>query len=53
MQLILLDAAEPSSFGFWFITEAVGAAIVFALLYFFIVKNPKINRPPKNDEKKD
>ncbi len=51
MQLILLQDVEPSGFAFWFITEAFFAIIVFALLYYFIVKNPKINRPPRNEKK--
>lgn len=57
--LILLQAAVPNaqpeqeqaSFTFWLITELVGAVFVFALLYFFFIKNPKINPPrQKRDE---
>ncbi|MBC7383198.1 MAG: hypothetical protein H7296_09420 [Bacteroidia bacterium] len=53
MLLIILEKAQDSSFTFWFITEAVGAAVVFALLYIFLIKNPKINRPPKRNEEED
>jgi hypothetical protein len=51
--LILLQAEAPklasepeqSSFWFWFICEAFGGAFVFLMLYFFFIKNPKINPP--------
>ncbi len=50
MKMILLTAAEPASFAFWFLTELFFAAVVVLLLYFFIVKNPKINKPRQRDE---
>ncbi len=52
MHIIILEAAQPSSFGFWFLSELVGAIVVFALLYIFIVNNPKINKrkPDRNEE---
>lgn len=53
MHLILLEEAQPSGFGFWFLSEALGGILVFALLYIFIIKNPKINKrkPDRNEEK--
>jgi prolipoprotein diacylglyceryltransferase len=52
--ILLTEPAEPASFTFWFLTEAFFGLVVFVLLYFFIVKNPKINKPPTNsDENKD
>lgn len=53
MKLILLEVAEPASFTFWFLTELAGGIMVVLLLYFFIVKNPKINKTPPRDEEKD
>lgn len=58
--LILLQTAVPvqpeqeqASFTFWFITELVGAAFVFILLYFFFIKNPKINPPRQKRRDED
>ncbi len=52
--IFLTTPAEPASFTFWFLTEAFFGLVVFALLYFFIVKNPKINKPPTHgDEDKN
>lgn len=42
--ILLLKQAEPASFTFWFLTELFFGLFVAALLYFFIVKNPKINK---------
>jgi hypothetical protein len=58
---ILLQAAEaklPSepeqaTFWDWFLWETVGAGVVFALLYYFFIKNPKINPPRKNRSYED
>ncbi len=50
MNQIILVAAEPASFTFWFLTELFFAGVVVFLLYFFIVKNPKINKPRPKDE---
>jgi hypothetical protein len=50
MNFILLEAAEPASFMFWFLTELFFAGVVVFLLYYFIVKNPKINKPRPKDE---
>ncbi len=59
--LILLQTAVPpvqpeqeqASFTFWFITELIGAAFVFILLYFFFIKNPKINPPRQKRRDED
>ncbi len=52
--ILLTEPAEPASFTFWFLTEAFFGLVVFVLLYFFIVKNPKINKPPTHgDENKN
>jgi len=48
--IFLVDQVEPAGFWFWFLTEAFFGAFVFALLYFFIVKNPKLNKAPENNE---
>lgn len=45
--------AEPASFTFWFLTELFFAIVVVFLLYFFLVRNPKINKNYKRDEEKD
>ena len=45
---------ERPSFWFWFATEAFFALIVTACLYYFFIKNPKINPPrKKRDEPQD
>jgi hypothetical protein len=49
--ILLTDQVEPAGFWFWFFTEIFFGAFVFALLYFFIVKNPKLNKAPENHEK--
>lgn len=51
--IFLTKPAEPASFTFWVLTEAFGGLFVFALLYFFIVKNPKINKPPTNGDENE
>lgn len=53
MSFILLQEPAPASFTFWFLTEAFFAVVVFLLLYFFIIKNPKINKPRPRDEEED
>lgn len=53
MKMILLTAAEPASFTFWFLTELFFAGVVVFLLYYFFVKNPKINKNLRRDEKED
>jgi hypothetical protein len=51
MKYALLTAAEPAGFMFWFLTELFFAAVVVFLLYHFLIKNPKINKPREEDEK--
>ena len=51
--IFLLKEPEPAGFLFWFLTELFFAAVVVALLYFFIIKNPKINPKAKEDEEED
>lgn len=53
MKLIILEAAQPAGFLFWFITELFFGIVVVLLLYFFIIKNPKINKTPNRDEEAD
>lgn len=44
---------EQASFWFWFLCEAVGALVVFVLLYIFFIKNPKINPPRQKRRDED
>jgi len=55
MKIYLLQQAPQSSFWFWFVTELFFVIFVALLLYFFIVKNPKINNQfkRKNPNEKD
>jgi prolipoprotein diacylglyceryltransferase len=53
MQVILLKAAEPAGFVFWFLTEMFFAGVVVFCLYYFLIKNPKINKQNKRDEDPD
>ena len=39
MQVILLKAAEPAGFVFWFLTELFFAGVVVFCLYYFLIKN--------------
>lgn len=47
--------AQGSDFWFWFLTEAFFAAFVAVLLYYFFVRNPKINkyRKPRREDEED
>jgi hypothetical protein len=49
----ILSEPAPAGFMFWFLTELFFAAVVVALLYFFIIKNPKINPRERKDEEED
>jgi prolipoprotein diacylglyceryltransferase len=51
--MVLLEAAEPAGFLFWFLTELFFAGVVVFLLYYFIVKNPKINKNSERHEEED
>ncbi|MCG9881314.1 MAG: hypothetical protein MH472_12010 [Bacteroidia bacterium] len=53
MHIVFLKAAEPAGFMFWFLTELFFAIVVVFLLYYFIVKNPKLNKQNKRDEERD
>jgi prolipoprotein diacylglyceryltransferase len=53
MQVILLKVAEPAGFVFWFLTELFFAGVVVFCLYYFLIKNPKINKQNKRDEDPD
>ncbi|MFN4082705.1 MAG: hypothetical protein ACK4K9_03670 [Bacteroidia bacterium] len=44
MNWIFLKQAQQPGFMFWFLTELFFVAFVAVLLYFFVVKNPKINK---------
>ncbi len=49
----ILSEPAPAGFMFWFLTELFFAVVVIALLYFFFVKNPKINPKEREDEEED
>ena len=51
--MVLLEAAEPAGFLFWFLTELFFAGVVVFLLYYIIVKNPKINKNRERNEEED
>lgn len=53
MHTVLLKAAEPAGFMFWFLTELFFAIVVVFLLYHFLIKNPKINKQKNRDEEGD
>lgn len=53
MHIVLLKAAEPAGFMFWFLTELFFAGVVVFCLYYFLIKNPKINKQNKRDEEPD
>jgi prolipoprotein diacylglyceryltransferase len=53
MRFILLKEPEAAGFVFWFLTELFFEGVVVFLLYYFFVKNPKINKTPRRDEEED